>query len=236
MKLVSLIRGRAPAIALEVGAIVFSILLAFFIQAWWEARNERVRARAYVLKLIEEFEVGRQELETDLRVRAQMQERWLQLLRTPPDSPDSSGTIIASMNIRRFYTPVHAVFDDLISSGALHLIRSDTLRRAILQYAQERERVATVEDTEDDLLTQAVLPYLVARAELVPWLSQTRLDSLSLQREPPQRDPHELVRDPTFRNILFLRWERADVTQRYSMRLHAVVLEVLRLLQAEAAS
>ncbi|NIQ58092.1 MAG: hypothetical protein GWN71_33425, partial [Gammaproteobacteria bacterium] len=48
----------------------------------------------------------------------------------------------------RFYTPIHAVLDDLISSGNLGLIRSDPLRFAIMDYDQERERLQVVEERE----------------------------------------------------------------------------------------
>jgi hypothetical protein len=235
LKLASFIRGRGPALALEVVAIVFSILLAFVIDAWWDARGDRVRERSYVARLIGEFETGRQELEVDLRVRDELLQGWSRLLRSPAPAGDSVGAIVASLQMRRFYTPVHAVFDDLISSGGLNLIRSDTLRTAILEYAQERERVAGVEAHELDLVTQTVVPYVVGRADLLPWIRPTQRDSLGLGVERPLRNPAVLLQDPTFRNILYLRWERGDVTQRYSAVLHRVVVEVLRLLRDQEA-
>jgi hypothetical protein len=234
LKLASFIRGRAPALALEVTAIVFSILLAFLIEAWWDARGDRARERSYVVKLIGEFDAGRRELATDLRVRGALLDGWVRLLRPPAPAGDSVGAIVASLDSYRFYTPVHAVFDDLISSGALNLLRSDTLRVAILAYAQERDRVAGVENTEQQIVTHTIVPYLLEKAEFLPWITPAQRDSLRLGSEPPRRDPHALLNDPTFRNLLYLRWERGDVTQRYSADLHEVVLEVLRLLHAEA--
>ena len=231
MKLTSFIRGRGVALALEVTAIVFGILLAFFIDAWWDARGDRAREHGYIVRLIGEFEAGREELETDLRVRGDLVRDWSRLLRSPAPGADSTGAIIASITARRFYTPVHAVFDDLISSGGLNLIRSDTLRIAILKYAQERERVAGVESSEQQFVTQTVVPYVVDKAEFLPWISDARKDSLGLSAERPTKDPIVLLQDPTFRNLLYLRWERGDITQRYSARLHQVVLEVLRLLR-----
>ncbi len=234
LKLASSIRGRGPALALEVLAIVFSILLAFLIDAWWDARGDRAREHAYIVKLIGEFEAGRQELEQDLRVRGELLRGWARLLRSPAPGLDSTGALVASVNDYRFYTPVHAVFDDLISAGGLNLLQSDTLRSAILEYAQERERVASVEVTEQQTLTQTIVPYLVDKTEFLPWIAQSQRDSLGLTVEHARRNPGALLEDPTFRNILYLRWERGDVTQRYSMRLHQVVLEVLRLLRTEA--
>ena len=234
LKLTSLIRGRAPALALEVAAIVFGILLAFLIDAWWDARGDRARENAYITKLIDEFDAGRSELETDLRVRGTLLDGWTRLLRSPSPTGDSVGTIVASLDRYRFYTPVHVVFDDLISSGGLNLLRSDSLRASILEYAQERERVAGVEATEQQLIIQTVIPYMVEHAEYLPWISPSRRDSLGLQPQAVKRDPRTVVADPTFRNILYLRWDRADVTQRYSARLHEVVLKVLRLLRSES--
>lgn len=236
LKLASFIRGRGPALALEVIAIVFGILLAFLIDAWWDGRRDRAREHGYIVRLMGEFEASRRELETDLRVRGDLLRGWSRLLRSPAPGADSTGPIIASVGIRRFYTPVHAVFDDLISSGGLNLIRSDTLRTAILEYAQERERVASVEDSEQQFLTQMVVPYLIGRAEFLPWIPAARRDSLGLDAERPGMDPNALLQDPTFRNLLYLRWERADVTQRYSARLHEVVVEVLGLLRVHEGS
>lgn len=234
LKLATSMRGHAPALALEVLAIVLSILLAFLIDAWWDTRSDRAREHAYIVKLIGEFEAGRQELEADLRIRGELLQGWARLLRSPHPALDSTGAIVASVRSRRFYTPVHAVFDDLIASGGLNLLRSDTLRSAILRYAQERERVANVEAVEQQIVAQTAIPYLVDKTEFLPWLPQSQRDSLRLTIEHATRDPGALLEDPTFRNILYLRWERGDVTQRYSAEVHRVVLEVLRLLRLEA--
>lgn len=94
--------------------------------------------------------------------------------------------------------------------------------------------MATVEATEQHMITQTVVPYLVDKTDFLPWVSQSQKDSLGLTSEHPRRDPVLLLTDATFRNILYLRWERGDVTQRYSRRLHERAIEVLRLLRAEA--
>jgi hypothetical protein len=234
LKLASFIRGRAPALALEVLAIVFSILLAFLIDAWWDARGDRTREQAYIAKLIGEFEAGRNELEADLDARGELLRGWARLLRAPAPKADSLGPIVTSLIEFRFYTPVHAVFDDLISSGGLNLLRSDALRTALFEYAQERERVASGEAAEQQLITQTVVPYLVSEAEFLPWIPQSGRDSLGISPGPATRDPGKLLQDPTFTNMLYLRWVRGVRTQRFSMQLHEAVVQVVQLLHAQA--
>ena len=55
-----------PRIAAESAAIVGSILLAFWIDAWWDLRNQNEEARAYLQAIEAELNENREIIEKDL--------------------------------------------------------------------------------------------------------------------------------------------------------------------------
>ena len=52
-----------PRIIAEGGAIVVSILLAFWIQTWWDDRSDALQERALLTGLLEDFRATRDEFE-----------------------------------------------------------------------------------------------------------------------------------------------------------------------------
>ncbi len=230
--------GTPPARAylLEGGTIVIGILLALILGAGWEWLNERWSEAEYLEGLEAEFERGVLELQVDMEAREAILYRTRTLL-TLPDGPaaglptDSAGAYAASLIDFRYFTPTHPVLEELIAGGRLEVLRSETLRRALLKYILERDRLEVVEARERDFAADLMEPFLVERLALEPrWAADDSsfagplVDAAELAR---------LARDPAFRSLLVLRADRTDIALRFSRGLGFSIDSVLGALRRQ---
>lgn len=139
-----------PYLLVQGVAVVLSILLAFAIDAWWDAHKERQRQQELLLELREEFESNRPGLESRVTLARRMLEgtgRFLELLDTP-----SPAQVVAVPHAEVFavlggptYEPVMNALDAAIASGEIANVADDRLRaelatwRRLLKDANEDE-------------------------------------------------------------------------------------------------
>lgn len=209
---------KAKTHLLEGATIVVGIVLALLLDHGWRTVSDRFDEREAIAGLRAEFEAGRSELAADRQARRDALLRLERLLAVadggPAIHPDSVAAYTAAMLDYRFYTPSHPVLDDLIASGRLHLLRSDSLRYRIMRYLQERDRLAIVEERERRFSADRMEPWLLDHLPLGPprtpddevlwgpWVNPGALDAAVL--------------DPSFRTLLVLRVERTDIALRFS--------------------
>lgn len=206
---------------LDAATIVVGIVLALLIDEGWRTVSDHLEEGEVIEGLREEFEAGRSELSADQRARRDALTRVRHLL-DAEGAPgvvheDSVAAYSAALLDYRFYTPSHPVLDDLIASGRLHLLRSDTLRYRLMRYLQERDRLGIVEERERRLAAEQVEPWVLDHLPLGP---PPTPDHPVLWG--PDIDPESLraaTRDPSFRTLLVLRLERADIALRFSIGL-----------------
>lgn len=223
--------------AIEAFTIVFSVLLALALDALWDYRGDRVREREYLTGLAQEFRASARELEADQIERRRILDRVERLLEHAragaTDLPqDSLGPWLAAVLNYRYYTPVHSVLGDLTSSGNLGLLRSDTLRRELLEYEQERRRLAVIEERERDFVAAQIEPFLAGNLPLAAYLT---LDVFDNDPEPvdPRVEPFRtLLRDPASAGLLMLRWERTDGARRFGAAVDRSIGRITGLLEA----
>lgn len=226
-------RKRGRWVAIEATTIVGSILLALLLDALWDYRGDRASEREYLDGLRVEFRASAEELRLDEEVRRVILDRVEHLLAAArmPDATlptDSLPAWTASALNYRFYTPAHAVLEDLISSGNLELIRSDSLRRLILQYEQARGRLEVAETRERAFLADELEPYLARQIRLDDYLALDALDNDPvLERPPPVAPYRRLLRDPTFASLLLLRWERTEAIRRFAANVDRTIGQIL---------
>lgn len=220
----------------EGATIVLSILLALLLEAMWNYRGDRVREREYLAGLRQEFGASARELAQDDEVRGVILarvERLLEASRNPavPPPRDSLGAWTASTLNYRFYTPAHSVLEDLISSGSLGLIRSDSIRRLLLGYEQARERLAVAEERERAFIADELEPWLARSLRLDNYLALETMDvDPVLERAPPLAPYRDLLADPTYASLLLLRWERTEVTRLFASNVGRTIERLLELL------
>lgn len=141
--------SEARRLVREGVAIVLSILLAFAIDAWWDARQERAEELQILEALREDFLANRAEAAGTIAVH----ERGGALIaaahaRMPSEAaalpPDSIGATLNALAQPRTFDPVRGTLDALIGSGRLDLIRDAELRRALTVFLN------LVGDSEED--------------------------------------------------------------------------------------
>ncbi len=208
-----------------------SILLALFLDAAWDYRTDRVQEAEYIEGLREEFQANQRELSVDAARRDEMATLTARaLLATETGGPaleaDSARLVIGALLDYRFYSPSEAVLNDLISSGSLSILRSAELRRALMQYLQECERLRVAEERERDFAAGALEPYLVDHLTLsqAPAAASGIGPALNVTELPA------LWRDSSFRSLVVLRQNRSGTVSRFSQGVTGQVERVLEAL------
>jgi hypothetical protein len=120
--------------------IVGSILLAFGIDAWWDARGDRVTERQYLERLLEDVRFDRAEgqlVQRRLGVAIEAADRLLDRI----ESTGLSGSDVGEwlpwfVNGSRPATPDYSrsTYQELIASGRIELIRSPIVRSTLADY------------------------------------------------------------------------------------------------------
>ncbi|WP_375324805.1 DUF6090 family protein [Flagellimonas sp. GZD32] len=96
------------------------------------------------------------------------------------------------------YKPSQAVYSDLISSGKLNLISSDSLRILLFEWSSNLEQITEAYNTLDEVSQTLLLPYLtknasmknIDRFSIVNWEEQSKL----------QTNYHSMFQDLEFEN------------------------------------
>jgi len=207
----------------EEGAVIlFSILLAFAVDAWWQDRGDIRLERDYLVGLLSELEDSRLELDSDLVARAELELGLERLIMSsdgsPPPPVDSARATLGRARTTRQFAPVRSVFDDLVSSGRLQLLRSDAIRAGLLIYAQALDKNALTEQVTREFVADRFAPYLSQRVPLdavsLGELVQVRPGELGFEgagtggaRALSRLSLSALVEDDLFRNLLIERRE-----------------------------
>jgi len=221
--------GRYTA---EAATIVVGILLALAADAAWGYRTDRALEREILAALRIEFTRDQQEIEDDLRAR-ETKIYYLDRLsayRSGSGAPlplDSVPDALRNLTRFRFYTPSHPVLDETIAAGRLDLIRSDSLRRALMLFQAERERIRVVEEQEQDVVWSQVAPYFADRLDLDLLMSGGPLARSAAEAFVAATD------DPVFGSMLYLNRRRAESSQNYTARLRTAVDAVLGSLETD---
>lgn len=141
---VSVRRGIA-----EAALIVLSVLLAFWIDAWWEERQARVSEVAAVEAVRAELAQNRSQLELRIdqnRHQVAVLERFLGT--TPRElgaiSPDSVPLFVGSMAVAPTFDPELAAATVLSNSTVLTSPRDAEVRRLVATWVRE------IADAEED--------------------------------------------------------------------------------------
>ena len=155
--------GRTAA---EVVAIVVSILLAFWIDTWWEDRKEARLEVVYLLELQEDFEQNKSRLEEQA---AEFEETARSMFVLQEQSALESPSMSISelnenfsqiINMSSFF-PVNRAYANMTGSGDLRIIRSRPLKNALAEYYAAAQVVGLVQNTHEMELVQIYEPYII---------------------------------------------------------------------------
>ncbi|MEO1035401.1 MAG: hypothetical protein AAFX44_07575 [Pseudomonadota bacterium] len=119
-------------IVAESGAIIASILLAFWIDAWWESRNELDLEREQLLSMREEFTANLEALELlneTINEHSSNIEEFIRILKAAGDEPVVvPDYLLRSAIMWRTSDISTSTLDALMASGSLNVLRNAELR------------------------------------------------------------------------------------------------------------
>lgn len=189
----------------EVIFIVIGILLAMEIDNWNDRRSDMEKESLIIQNLELEFEKNRAELVED---KATYQKR-LHAIAALLDLVGASKEQLAQVNldsaisksINYFqFNPTQNVLLDVISSGNFELIRSENLRKLLLQWSANLRDAEDAFDALDHWGQDMLFPYLARNTSL------KNIDSYSLlhweDRSRLQSDPSKLFYQLEFENTI----------------------------------
>jgi hypothetical protein len=206
--------GQAPGsrrwgrVVAEGILIVFSILLAFGIEAWWSQRGESQAEVEALQGLRDDFVESLERLASAKSEHVDVRAASVRLLAmTGPDanqivSDPVMDTLVMALIAGPKVLPVTATYDALIASGRIELLTSDALRRELARWATA---IADLREEERDAFRQMderLLPYLW---DYVPIVTldvsvHPRYEGLDLNRSRFSRRYRELLRSMRFEN------------------------------------
>jgi len=154
-------------LAAEAAAIVFSILLAFWIDAWWEQRQSLRELDALTYGLLSDFQASQVHVEEWLsgnqRTLSTATEFLDAIRRTEIGAElDVPREWILAATATPTYSPTDTSLRTAVATGQIELIEDTSLRNALAVWRQQ------LDDTqEDELLIREIVV-----GHLVPMISQ----------------------------------------------------------------
>jgi hypothetical protein len=225
-------------------AIVLSILIAFWIDAWWGDQVERRTLLEYLKKFETELVNNDELLDNSLvesaeKLLALNNVFWILSDADSQDSPETFQKYLGN-SLWFFITDVEmSSFADLANSGAMRLVRDDRLSDAIKRYKWSadslHDQFQFQQSTYNDILIPLLFRYTVL-SDLWPEYT-TNLESESEDFGKPPASPYSIdvegLRSQEAWNALFS-WKILVIEQRGSvMYMKNTGLELHGLLQAE---
>jgi len=153
-------------IAVEAVAIVTSILLAFYIDAWWKQQQDLLEEEKILASLRNDFEASRN-LVSFARNEAARKKKSVErlLILASARNPDYDEEEIDRdlHNLGWWITQdlvISGSFNSIISSGTLQLIQSGELRQDVADWPRYLNSVITLLRQDFDAYTSVIQPYI----------------------------------------------------------------------------
>jgi hypothetical protein len=202
----------------EGAAIVLSILLAFAIDAAWDARQAALAEATVIESLVDEIDSAIGYLDEALDEHTQVMrgaEAWAQVSREMP--VDSLARLVRLISAHRTPNLALSSVDALLGSGRLELIRDEALRSWIAAWP------GVEEDFDEEL--QGVIRFsrfVVPDFFVATGVPRAAADSLLLFGG-SRADLRDLVGDRRFSNLYYQAWEVSEVLVREGRLVRAVL-------------
>ena len=214
-------KGQIPwlRVFVEGVVIVVSILMAFGIEAWWDAAQEREQERDVLSAFVSELRNNAEHLERFRTLQQQQLDRVVVLLdATASDDPnisaDSLDHLLAGLAGATVQVYERGALDAALRS--VDVIKNYSVRQRLSEWARALDQLGEFEDAEASLVrelwmplmrTQAYLPQVsnVGRAKIVEWNPREI-------RTRGSEDHLDLLRSRELVNVLVQRqWVHEDV-------------------------
>lgn len=242
-------KARVGRFVMEAFVIVSSILLAFGIDAGWDARQERQEEAEILAGLEREFTGYRDQVQGGLAQQVEMLDAMATILSAIHEGAWTSTEWSEDEAIGRLLSPPtsdlgNGVRDALVQAGRLELLSDPVLRERLAQWPAHYGELADDQAFSRTLVMTRVIPYLASQgiplsATLVAgtMVVESPDDAWPVPQERLSDDPaamRRLLTDPAFKSLVEVRysyWHHAGLEYQSTLR---VAEEILELIQSDA--
>ena len=206
-----------PRILAEGAAIIASILLAFWIQAWWEGQQARSEERATLSALLLEFRDIRDSVDGNRIYNSAIRDSVLELLRFSQGqgkelTEADIDRLLADLWWNQELSPVSApTLHSIVASGDLTLVSNAELRRDLGAWPVTLGHLADTLQRDNDFFTERLMPFLAENSSLIqiraaedhaPGNPEDEYDATGVVQPKESVSHSELLANTQFLNIL----------------------------------
>lgn len=188
----------------EGAVVVVSILLAFWIDAWWDSHVESVRERNQLIAMREEFSaslVSLDEVVDSIKLHSDGVEELMLLLKSANGNKITiPGQLLGYAIGWRTSDVSTSTLDALIASGGLNLLKNETLRRSLANLPAE-----LLDVTEDEVLAMEFAESVMASFLAKEGLAEAAYANRASFGWPNGPDSAEVVPSQEFVGLLMAR-------------------------------
>ena len=226
-------------LGVEFVVVVLGILCALAADSWWERVQEERIETGYLLRLSGDLQMSRDSLEEDLATHRKWADSTRLVLIELKTGPNLSGAELLQEAIGfaiglSVWYPYHTTYEELLSTGKLALISSDSLRAALGAYDRLVKDNADWDDWMEKQFLASIEPVLLKTlvySDVLPdWAERRRI--------PPsrfERDFSSLYEDRALWNALVQKLDLEEGVLETRQRLWVALDTALKLTEEELA-
>jgi len=194
----------------EIVLVVIGILIALGINDWNETKKNTLIEYKYLTSMLEDFENNLQKSKDIIIAIEEILPHLTGLLEQsslekPSISVDSINMAFAKINSMPSYSSTDRIYNNLMGSGDLKLIKSDELKTNLSKYYKFLYILNMVQNTHELELVQSFQPYIIEYLDFQA-VKPLGVDDFKLPDAVEENKILEVFKTRKFRNILTLKW------------------------------
>jgi len=187
----------------EIILVVVGILIALQINTWNESRINKDKEKLIINDLRKEFEKNKVKLDSTINYHRALFEATQEVMSLIGETQElilqhnTDSLLYLALDYSDF-SPSESVISELISSGKLSLISSESLRMLIFDWGSAMDEKEEGYDTMDEMSSNQTLPYLTKNGSLKDIDQYGLLKMNGPSKFPPQN--HLIFQELEFEN------------------------------------
>lgn len=194
----------------EIIIVFIGIYLAFALDNWKNVQKEQELEAKYLRELLNETNTNISELKADQEARTEQLRLFGHLLESQNRSvgADTLRAGVGQLLRIRIFSPTEAVYEDLVSSGNLRLIKNEEIRQTIILNKRWLSRANVTEGVEERLIEEKIESYLIDEGVLSLLEPLGDVDQINTSQQQIDRIIRVLLNDREFIDLVYLRRSR----------------------------
>ncbi len=221
----------------EIALVVIGILIALNINNWNEERKENKIESIYLEEMLEDYQTNLNRSRNAIKTLESILPYLTILLEQ--SSLDNSSVSLDSLN-KAFnqinsmptYNSSDRVYNNLIGSGDLKIIKNKELKTELSVYFETLNTLKVIQTTHEMELVESFQPYIIEYMDFQA-VAPKRIDDFSLPPPKERSKILDVINDRKFRNIVTLKWVIATDLLEQNRRLKQINKNIIQLLKTD---